>query len=28
VSCISSGCHEVVHDVKDLKNSKFWNGGS
>ena len=28
VSCISSGCHEVVHDVKDLGNSKFWKGGS
>ena len=28
VSCISSGCHEIVHDVKDLKNAKFWNGGS
>ena len=28
VSCISSGCHEVVHDVKDLKNAKLWKGGS
>jgi cytochrome c-type protein NapC len=27
VSCISSGCHDVVHDVKDLNNSKFWKSG-
>lgn len=27
-SCISSGCHEVVHDVRNLKNAKFWKGAS
>jgi cytochrome c-type protein NapC len=26
-SCISSGCHEVVHNVATLNNVKFWNGG-
>ena len=26
-SCISSGCHEVVHNVATLGNVKFWNGG-
>jgi nitrate/TMAO reductase-like tetraheme cytochrome c subunit len=26
VSCISSGCHEVVHDVGTLKDAKFWKG--
>lgn len=25
-SCISSGCHEVVHDVAKLKDAKFWKG--
>ena len=25
-SCISSGCHEVVHDVGKLKDAKFWKG--
>ena len=25
-SCISSGCHHVVHDVHNLKNAKFWKG--
>ena len=25
-SCISSGCHEVVHNVATLANVKFWNG--
>ena len=24
VSCISSGCHDVVHDVGHLKGAKFW----
>ena len=23
-SCISSGCHDVVHDVAKLKGAKFW----
>ena len=26
VSCISSGCHEVVHNVAQLNQMKFWNG--
>jgi cytochrome c-type protein NapC len=26
-SCISSGCHEVVHNVGTLNKVKFWNGG-
>jgi cytochrome c-type protein NapC len=26
-SCISSGCHGVVHDVGSLKDAKFWKGG-
>ena len=25
-SCISSGCHDVVHNVSTLNNVKFWNG--
>jgi hypothetical protein len=25
-SCLSSGCHETVHDVKTLKEQKFWKG--
>src|SRR5258708_5128803 len=25
-SCISSGCHDVVHDVAKLKGAKFWRG--
>lgn len=27
ISCISSGCHDVVHDVGKLKGAKFWKGG-
>jgi cytochrome c-type protein NapC len=27
-SCLSSGCHEVVHNVGTLANVKLWNGGS
>ena len=27
-SCISSGCHQTVHDLATLKNQKFWNGGN
>ena len=23
-SCISSGCHDIVHEVGDLKGAKFW----
>jgi nitrate/TMAO reductase-like tetraheme cytochrome c subunit len=26
VSCVSSGCHAVVHDVGSLKDAKFWKG--
>ena len=26
-SCISSGCHEVVHNVSALGKEKFWKGG-
>jgi cytochrome c-type protein NapC len=25
-SCLSSGCHEVVHNVGTLKDAKFWKG--
>jgi cytochrome c553 len=28
ISCVSSGCHEVVHIVGSLKDVKFWKGGS
>jgi len=24
LSCLSSGCHEVVHDIAHLKDAKFW----
>ena len=27
VSCISSGCHDVVHNVSTLDKEKFWTGG-
>ena len=26
-SCLSSGCHELVHNVGSLKDAKFWKGG-
>jgi cytochrome c-type protein NapC len=26
-SCVSSGCHEVVHNVSTLGKEKFWKGG-
>jgi cytochrome c-type protein NapC len=26
LSCISSGCHDVVHDIAHLKDAKFWKG--
>jgi len=26
LSCLSSGCHEVVHNVGTLKDAKFWKG--
>jgi hypothetical protein len=25
-SCLSSGCHEVVHNVGSLNEVKFWKG--
>jgi cytochrome c-type protein NapC len=24
MSCLTSGCHDTVHNVKDLANQKFW----
>ena len=24
LSCVSSGCHDTVHDVKELDKAKFW----
>jgi len=27
VSCVSSGCHDVVHEVDSLKDATFWKGG-
>lgn len=27
-SCVSSGCHDVVHNVRDLKNYELWNPNS
>ena len=24
LSCLSSGCHDVVHDISHLKEAKFW----
>jgi cytochrome c-type protein NapC len=27
-SCISGGCHEVVHNVSTLGKEKFWKGGN
>ena len=26
LSCLSSNCHDTVHDVDTLKDVKFWNG--
>lgn len=26
-SCISSGCHEIVHNLAELNKVKFWEGG-
>jgi cytochrome c-type protein NapC len=26
ISCVSSGCHEVVHNLGSLNNVKFWKG--
>lgn len=27
ISCITSGCHDVIHDVKNLANLEFWERG-
>jgi cytochrome c-type protein NapC len=27
LSCVSSGCHDTVHNVATLDKQKFWNGG-
>jgi cytochrome c-type protein NapC len=27
LSCVSSGCHDIVHDVGSLKDATFWKGG-
>jgi cytochrome c-type protein NapC len=27
MSCLTSGCHDTVHDVVGLDKVKFWNGG-
>jgi cytochrome c-type protein NapC len=26
LSCLSSGCHEMAHDISHLKDAKFWKG--
>jgi len=26
MSCLSSGCHDVVHNISNLNNAKFWKG--
>jgi cytochrome c-type protein NapC len=27
LSCLSSGCHEIAHDLGHLKDAKFWKAG-
>lgn len=27
-SCVSSGCHDVIHNVRSLKDAKFWKGSN
>jgi cytochrome c-type protein NapC len=27
MSCLSSGCHDTVHNVAGLDKAKYWNGG-
>jgi len=27
VSCMTSGCHDIVHNVTTLKDATFWSGG-
>ncbi len=26
LSCTSSGCHDTIHEIGDLKDAKFWSG--
>jgi hypothetical protein len=26
LSCLSSGCHEMAHDISHLKDAKLWKG--
>jgi len=26
MSCMSSNCHDVIHNIDDLKNATFWKG--
>lgn len=28
LSCLSTGCHEIAHNVAGLKDAKFWSEGS
>ena len=28
MSCVSSGCHDLVHNVRSLKDAKFWKGSN
>jgi nitrate/TMAO reductase-like tetraheme cytochrome c subunit len=28
LSCISSGCHDMAHDLAHLKDAKFWKAGT
>ena len=28
ISCLSSGCHQIVHDVATLPEQKFWKGSN
>lgn len=28
LSCLSSGCHDVTHDIAHLKDAKFWKGSN
>jgi hypothetical protein len=25
LSCVSSGCHDTVHDIANLDKQKFWS---
>lgn len=27
LSCVSAGCHDSIHDVKNIDNKKFWRPG-